>query len=201
MIMCFKKETQKKAEILLFGKAAGLKEILHVTQLCPQNLNKIILSHYRVTFFSYGLCSQSSLSSPWRPPDLWPSCTAHCWCRSGWTAGLPQSCSADRGRSCWRSTCWSPTSSALCQERPPARSRGSTGRSSGPGIHSNAAVWCNLDQKKNPSYDGKGYVCSGKTTPAIGLCLTHELYSNKGYILKPLLIVPGSMRVPQPAQR
>lgn len=48
MIMCFKKETQTKAEILLFGKAAGLKEILHVTELCPQNLNKIILSHHRV---------------------------------------------------------------------------------------------------------------------------------------------------------
>ena len=30
------------AELLLFGKAAGLKEILHVTQLCPQNLHKII---------------------------------------------------------------------------------------------------------------------------------------------------------------
>lgn len=47
-IMCFKQKNTKKAEILLFGKAAGLKEILHVTQLCPQNLNKIILSHYRV---------------------------------------------------------------------------------------------------------------------------------------------------------
>lgn len=65
-IMCFKQKDTKKAEILLFGKAAGLKEILHVTQLCPQNLNKIILSHYRVwftqkkniTFFSNGLCSQ-----------------------------------------------------------------------------------------------------------------------------------------------
>lgn len=84
------------------------------------------------------------LCSPWQPPELWSSCTGRCWCHWGWTEGLRQSCSEGPGQSCWHSTCWSPTSWALCREPPPARSHDSIGRSNGQGIHNNATSLYNL---------------------------------------------------------
>ena len=104
--------------------------------------------------------------SPWRPPEICSSCTGHCWCHLGWKAGLQQSCSAGPGQSCWRSICWSPTSSELCLEPPPGHSHGSTGRSNGRGIHSNAVAWYNLkcDRKQKQDFEANLFEQGGKVS-------------------------------------